>query len=139
MLCEQFGDRYGEIYDKFPNLDWSEDLRPTAVHSGDKRDSVTMRRTDIRTYKDGTGKITGQYVRTYVYLWIPEQHPDETQWTDAQIEEKYSPLASIVEREEAFVVNDEGQLISQETGELACTPIPPEHYQLGVSGEVGTD
>ena len=69
-LVETFGHRYGEIRERFPDFDWSDEPRPTTKQSDETRETVTVTRTDTDTYKDAKGVVVGKEVRVYVYLWV---------------------------------------------------------------------
>ena len=128
-LVEEFGARYGEIRDKFPDLDWSEDLRPTAVHSDEVR-TVTVKRQDKFSGKDKEGNVEWECERRYQYVWLDDG--TESGLTDPQIEAKYKDQAVFVGQ--TMRIRDEyGNMIDQDSGELVQTPIPPEHYEIPVS------
>ena len=123
-LVETFGDRYGEIRERFPDLDWSDELRPTAKQSNVTRETVTVKRTDTDIYRDATGVIVGQEVRVYVYLWVAASHPEEIEWSDDQIRLKYAKEANVLYSRETLVANADGKLVDQNL------IIEPESRQL---------
>lgn len=127
MLVEGFGDRYGEIRARFPDLDWEVDLRPTTAQSDEKRETVTIKRTDTATFtSDETGQVVGKKIKEYAYLWVAEDHPDELELSNKELEHKYSEHASVLVSEQTLVVNEAGELIEQEP---APTPILLDHYE----------
>lgn len=128
-LVERFGARYGKIREKFTDLDWEENLRPTAVHS-DKKRTVIVDRTDVTITKDSNGNVLREAKEHFKYIWVDDG--SESDLTDDQIRIKYAPLATKL-GEIILVANDDGQLIDQRTGGLVYTPIPPEHYAIPIS------
>jgi hypothetical protein len=132
-LVKEFGDRYGEIRDRFPDVDWGQDVRPAAVQSEETRDSVTVRREDVTTFKNADGTVAGQKIKRFAYLWVAEDHPNEKHWSNERIQEEYSSQAQVIESEQTLVANEDGVLFDQATGEVAYKGNPPEHY--GVPSE----
>jgi glycosyltransferase involved in cell wall biosynthesis len=118
-LVRDFGDRYDEIYQKFPDLDWGADMRPTAVLK-----DICVDRTDTLETKDDAGVVVRIKHEYFKYYWVRSEHPEEANWTEEQVREKYAPLGMKV-GEEILVRNMDGDMV-----EFTRTPVPAEHYEL---------
>lgn len=129
-LWTAWGHRYGEIRQRFPFLDWSEELRPTAIQSEEKR-TVIIDREDTTITIDSDGRVIRKAKDHFKYVWVDDG--SESELTDDQIRLKYAPLGKLV-GSRVLIANDDGVMIDQETGELAYTPIPGEHYQIPTDG-----
>ena len=61
---------------------------------------VTVTRMDTHDAKSSvTGKIFQRRIEVFRYVWVEVWHPDEADWTEAEIEAKYSLLGSKVREE----------------------------------------
>ncbi len=155
-LVERFGSRYGEIRCQFEDFDWGKDVRPTAVQSDGPR-TVKVDRWDETQSEDARGQVFLRNIKHYTYAWIVDEHPDEKDLTDQEIEAKYRGSGlfmgeiTLIKTDKGKWVDKEtgkagepgkvigpyrlpGEMIDQETGELAYTPIPPAHYQIPTDG-----
>jgi cellulose synthase/poly-beta-1,6-N-acetylglucosamine synthase-like glycosyltransferase len=110
-LWMKYQDIYPSICDKFPNFEGLK-LRTTAQPGKSVR-TVTVNRTDTHDTKDESGKLLRRKIEKFRYVWLESEHPDEKDWTQAQIEEKYSPLGYKV---------DEQMVYADESGELIQKP-----------------
>lgn len=106
-LVEDFGDRYGEIRAKFTDLDWSIDLKPTAVQSEERR-TVIVNRTDETETKDDKGIVIRKEIRRYKYIWVDDG--TESDLTEDQIREKYKDKAVFVGGD-ILMRNEAGEMI----------------------------
>jgi len=95
MLYEVYGDRYMEIAEKFS--DWEGVTLIKADQPGPEIRTVIVNREDRQTTKDpDTGEVVRVQTTKFRYVWLENEHPEESAWTDSQIEEKYAPLAQQV-------------------------------------------
>ncbi len=124
-LVDRFGSRYGEIRDKFPDLDWEEELRPTAVQLAGPR-TVTVDREDRIKTKDDEGVIIREAVEHFRYIWVDDG--TESDLTDDQIRIKYAPKGTLV-GSHVWIRNDDGEMIEQLPLDHAHahTPCPELH------------
>jgi cellulose synthase/poly-beta-1,6-N-acetylglucosamine synthase-like glycosyltransferase len=91
-LMERYGSCLESVREQFP--DWNVVKLVTAKQPGKGLRTVTVDRRDVTDSKDQqTGQLLRRKIETYRYVWIVSEHPDESDWTDEQIEKKYAPLA----------------------------------------------
>ena len=91
-LYKRYGSCLDSVAAKFP--DWETIKLVTAKQPGKDLRTVIVNREDVTTTSDNA---TGNPIRIkrerFRYVWVENEHMDERDWTDKQIEDKYSPLA----------------------------------------------
>jgi cellulose synthase/poly-beta-1,6-N-acetylglucosamine synthase-like glycosyltransferase len=104
---------YPEICEKFPEFEGLTLVRadqPGRIGKpGKPETTVTVERIDTNDTKDEEGKLIRRKVEKYRYVWLKSEHPDEADWTQQQIEEKYAPLGIKVS-EKVYYADEEGNL-----------------------------
>jgi len=93
-LHAQYGHVLPQILSRFP--DWDEMKIVKTDQPGKPIRTVTVDRTDIMDTHGDEGKILRRKTNTYRYIWLENEHLDESAWTDGQIENKYAPLATLM-------------------------------------------
>ena len=63
-------------------------------------------------FKGGNDKIVGHLTQVYRYIWLKSEHPDEADWTQQQVEEKYAPLATVRIKRNLEYLDDDGKVLT---------------------------
>lgn len=99
-LETQYCDHYQMIADKFPNI--------VKLKTAEQRRTVTVNREDTETIRDSDGKVIKQIIKRYRHVWVD----DGSGMTDAQVCEKYSPVATFI-GEQVLIAGDNGEMIEE--------------------------
>ena len=93
-LNEKYGSILPDVIDRFP--DWDVDRIVKTDQPGKPIRTVTVDRVDTTDTTDAEGNLIRRKKATYRYVWLENEHLDESAWTDKQIEEKYAPLGVLM-------------------------------------------
>jgi len=114
-LWMKYQNIYPDICKKFPEFEGLTLVRadqPGRVGKPGKAETtVTVDRVDKDDTKDKDGKLIRIRERTYRYIWLKSEHPDEAKWTQKQVQDKYSPLAKALISDKLFYINDKEERI----------------------------
>ena len=106
-LVRDFGEHYPRLRAKFADLDWQEaEKMPSTDNHSRNREGITIWRDDTTIHRQGD-TITKIEIAAHKYLWIPTEHPDEADWTQDQLRDKYAPMAQEYDRI-SLIRNQEG-------------------------------
>lgn len=97
LLNERYGSCYESVCEKFPTFETIKLRR--ADQPGKPIRTVTVTRVDTTTSNDENGNPLRIKTETFKYVWLANEHPDEQDWTDKEIEEKYAKEAVKVDEE----------------------------------------
>jgi len=107
---------YPSICEKFPEFEGLTLVRadqPGRVgKEGKPETTVVVDRTDVMDLKGGNDKIVGHLTQVYRYIWLKSEHPDEADWTQQQVEEKYAPLATVRIKRNLEYLDDDGKVLT---------------------------
>lgn len=108
---------YPSICEKFPEFEGLTLVRadqPGRVgNEGKPETTVVVDRTDVLDLKGAEDKVVGRLTQKHRYIWLKSDHPDEADWTQQQVEEKYAPLADVRISREIVYLDDEGNPIER--------------------------
>lgn len=107
-LWDQYGHIYNDVAAKFPDFEGVGLVRTDEPGPGVR--TVTVDRQDVLDTKGPQGQLIRRRIERYRYVWLATEHPDEQDWTDQQIELKYSKRGTKI-GEDILYANEKGELI----------------------------
>jgi len=109
-LWERYSWCYDDVAAKFPDYEGVKLVR--ADQPGKPLRTVTVDRVDTKNTTEADGKLLRRRIERYRYVWVENEHAGEVGWTDAQIEEKYAPLGTLIATE-SYIATEDGDLVPE--------------------------